>query len=152
MRGLLGRIHKRFAPDRQQLLVDAAALAILADREVKEVELDTASRLLTTLPWFRGVEPEAMRTRLHRAIETLRDEDDLYKEMRALAQQFEDPDAREAILGICAFILWCDDTLTQDEQDWLITLNGNFGFSQAHLEELLEDIRAYLAEYGAFQG
>ena len=133
------RIMGRLGAD-AQALVDTAVLAMLADKTVRSVEIDTALGLLARMPWFQGVEPAQLRGYLEAAATRVGPAD-----MPRIASAFrKNPDAREVQLGISAYVLMCDREMATAERAWLDGLARRLDIGQPRLEELLADIAEHM--------
>jgi tellurite resistance protein len=132
-----------------QIMLDASALSVLVDGHISPKEVDAACNLLGALPWFHEQEPAALRRDLQKALDRYQREGYRQaKEVSRFAQKLRNPDGREVLLGICAFIIYIDEkSVTPEERRWLDNLAKALGFSQARLEELLGDIHGYLEAY-----
>ena len=138
-------LFKRLGP-KAQALVDAAVLAMLADKDVQDIELDAATCLLGRLPWFSEPEPHELRKHIQDSVRTLREAPDMAAETRRVAATFDDPDAREVMLGVSAYVVLAEGKLDPLEDAWVLQLATLLGFDQARVAELVEDIREYRAE------
>ncbi len=127
-------------------LVDLAVLAIIKDCAIHDDERASAVNLLLSLPWFQGIE----RAALEGAIEEAIGERDFRQSHSALtariARRFDDPDAREVVLGIAAFVVLADGHLDEREAAWLEQLTKELGMGKARLDEIVADVREFLKE------
>lgn len=132
-----------------QIMLDASALSVLVDGHISPKEVDAACKLLGALPWFHDQEPEQIRRSLQRALDRYQHEGyHQAQEVSRFAHKLRNPDGREVLLGICAFIIYIDEkSVTPQERHWLDNLAQALGFPQPRLEELLEDIHHYLEAY-----
>jgi hypothetical protein len=146
--GLLADLRSHWAARRAgpQVMLDAAALAVVLDGHVSAREVDAACRLLGDLPWFQDEAEVALRRRLEESIARYRATDvDLVAEAGVFAKQLSSPDGRSVLLGICAFVIYVDEAqVTAQERAWLEALAEALGQSPARLEELLEDIHGWI--------
>ncbi len=131
-----------------QLMLDAAALAITIDGHEEAEELNAACSLLGDLPWFHEVTPEELRQKLEKTLTRTRAQSpDPRKEARRFARTLHNPDGRDLLLGICAYIISVGpNSPSPEEQSWIQDLAHALDISDERLQELQTDIQTQLNE------